>query len=63
MANEACDGEHVSVNGKRAKASYDVKVGDKITVSLGQSSKTIEVLEINEHTLKENAPSMYKIIS
>lgn len=63
VANEACDAGRVEVNGRVQRASYDVKVGDKITVSLGQSSRTFEVLEINEHALKENASSMYKIIS
>ncbi len=62
VANEACDAGRVEVNGKIARASYDVKVGDKITVSLGQGSRTFEVLEINEHVLKDDAPKMYKIL-
>lgn len=62
VANEACDAGRVEVNGKIARASYDVKIGDKITVSLGQGSRTFEVLEINEHALKEDAPKMYKIL-
>lgn len=62
VANEACDAGRVEVNGKIARASYDVKVGDKIVVSLGQNSRTFEVLEINEHALKEDASKMYKII-
>lgn len=62
VANEACDAGRVEVNGKIARASYDVKVGDKIVVSLGQNSRTFEVLEINEHVLKEDASKMYKII-
>lgn len=62
VANEACDAGRVEVNGKIARASYDVKVGDKITVSLGQGSRSFEVLEINEHVLKEDAPKMYKIL-
>ena len=44
VANDACDGERVSVNGKPAKASYDVKLGDKITVAFGQKSVTVKVL-------------------
>ncbi len=62
VANEACDAGRVEVNGKPARASYDVKVGDKITVSLGQSSRSFEVLEINEHALKEDASKMYKAL-
>ncbi len=62
VANEACDAGRIEVNGKIARASYGVKIGDKITVNLGQSSRTFEVLEINEHALKEDAKKMYKEI-
>lgn len=62
VANEACDAGRVEVNGKVARASYDVKIGDKIKVSLGQNERCYEVFEINEHALKENAADMYKII-
>lgn len=62
VANEACDAGRVEVNGKVARASYDVKIGDKIKVSLGQNERCYEVLEINEYALKENAADMYKII-
>lgn len=62
VANEACDAGRVEVNGKIQRASYDVKVGDKITVNLGQGSRTFEVLEISEHVLKEDAAKMYKIL-
>ena len=62
VANEACDAGRVAVNGKVARASYDVKVGDKITVSLGQGSRTFEVLAVSEHALKEDASKMYKVL-
>lgn len=62
VANEACDAGRVEVNGKIQRASYDVKIGDKITVNLGQGSRTFEVLEISEHALKEDASKMYKIL-
>lgn len=62
VANEACDAGRVEVNGKIQRASYDVKIGDKITVNLGQGSRTFEVLEISEHALKEDATKMYKIL-
>ena len=48
VANDACDSERISVNGKPAKASYNVKVDDKITISFGSKSVTVKVLEINE---------------
>ena len=62
VANEACDAGRVEVNGKVARASYDVKVGDRITVSLGQGSRSYEVTEVLEHALKEDAAKMYKVI-
>ena len=62
VANEACDAGRVEVNGKTARASYDVKVGDEITVSLGQNTRVFKVLLVNEHALKEDASKMYEII-
>lgn len=62
VANEACDAGRVEVNGKPARASYDVKVGDVIKVSLGENQRSFRVLEINEHALKENASKMYEIL-
>lgn len=62
VANEACDAGRVEVNGKVARASYDVKVGDRIKVSLGQNERTYEVLEVVEHALKEDALKMYKVL-
>lgn len=63
VANEACDSERISVNGKNAKASYDVKIGDKITVAFGNRSVTVKVLEIKDTTKKTEASGMYEIIS
>ena len=60
VANEACDAGRIEVNGKVVRASYDVKVGDKITVNLGQNSRSFEVLEVSEHALKEDAANLYK---
>ena len=62
VANEACDGERVSVNGKVSKASYEVKVGDVIEMRFGQRTVRVEVLAISEHTTKADAPAMYKEI-
>ena len=60
VANEACDAGRVEVNGKIARASYDVKAGDIITLNLGQSPKKFQVVEVGEHALKEDASKMYK---
>lgn len=60
VANEACDAGRVEVNGKTARASYDVKAGDEIKVSLGSSEKKYRVLAVNEHALKEDAAKMYE---
>ena len=60
VANEACDGERVSVNGRTAKASYDVKLGDVIEIRFGQRVTKVEVLAVSEHATKSDAPAMYK---
>ena len=62
VANEACDAGKIEVNGRVQRASYDVKVGDKITVNIGIAPKSYEVLEVSEHALKENAANMYKLL-
>ena len=63
VANEACDSERISVNGKNAKASYDVKIGDMITVAFGTKSVTVRVLEIKDTTKKSEASGLYEIVS
>ena len=60
VANEACDAERVSVNGRQVKASYQVKVGDVIEITFGQRSLRVEVIEINENASKASAPAMYR---
>ena len=60
VANEACDGERVSVNGKQVKASYQVKLGDVIEIAFGQRTLKVEVTEIYENANKASAPAMYK---
>jgi len=60
VASEACGGERVSVNGRTAKASYDVKLGDVIEVRFGQRTVKVEVLSISEHATKADAPAMYR---
>ena len=63
VANEACDCDRISVNGKSAKASYNVKIGDQITVAFGSKSVIVKVLDIRETTKKSESVGMYEIIS
>ena len=63
VANEACDSARISVNGKPAKASYDVKLNDLICVTYGSKNVTVKVLDIRETTKKTEAVGMYEIIS
>ena len=60
VANEACDSERVSVNGRVARASYDVKVGDRITIRFGERTLTVEVLSLAESVGKAGAALMYR---
>ena len=62
VANDACDTEHVNVNGRRAKASYDVKVGDVLEITFGQRTLKIRVLAVKETVGKAEASSMYEVI-
>lgn len=62
MANEACDTEHVTVNGRKAKASYDVKVGDIVEITFGERTLRFAVREVLEHVGKDEASSMYEIL-
>ena len=60
VANEACDNGRISVNGRVVKASYDVKVGDKIEISMGTRVVAVEVLQVAENVRKDDAVTMYK---
>ncbi len=62
VANDACDAEHVTVNGRRAKASYDVKEGDVVEIAFGQRVLKFKVLTVKESVAKADAASMYEII-
>ena len=62
VANDACDADHVTVNGRRAKASYDVKVGDVLEITFGQRTLKIRVLEVKETVAKADAAAMYEVI-
>ncbi len=60
MANEACDNGLVSVNGRPARASYEVKVGDRIALRLGVREVTVEVLSVQETVRQADAAALYK---
>ena len=62
VANDACDAEHVTVNGRPAKASYDVKEGDIIAVTFGQRTLKVKVIDVKEYTAKADASSLYEVI-
>ena len=62
VANDACDTSHVSVNGRPAKASYDVKENDLIVVTFGERTLTVRVLSVKEHFTKADAASMYEVV-
>ena len=63
VANEACDNTRVNVNGRPAKASYDVKVGDRIEIQFGARTVAVEVLQVAENVRKDDAVGMYREIT
>jgi ribosomal 50S subunit-recycling heat shock protein len=62
VANEACDAGRVMVNGKVAKASQDIKVGDIIEVGFGNKQVKAEVLTVQETVRKEEAKEMFRYL-
>ena len=60
VANEACDNERVSVNGRPARASYEGKVGDVIAIRFGERTLTVEVLSVQENAGKAEASALYR---
>ncbi|MCM1497869.1 MAG: RNA-binding S4 domain-containing protein [Clostridium sp.] len=62
VANDACDAGRVMVNGKVAKASTDVKPGDRIDIEFGNKKVAVEVTQIMESTKKEDAKEMFKYL-
>lgn len=60
VANDACDAARITVNGKPAKASYQVKVGDLIEIAFGQRTMRVEVLDVADHVLKSDASGLYR---
>ena len=62
MANEACDNGLVCVNGRPARASYEVKEGDRITLRLGAREVTVEVVSVQETVRQADAAGLYRQI-
>ena len=62
VANEACDAGRVVVNGKIARASYDVKEGDVIEINLGQKPLKVKVVKVSEYATKDTAAEAYTVI-
>ena len=62
VANEACDNGRISVNGRVFKASYEVKVGDRIEISMGARTVAVEVVQVADNVRKDDAGAMYKEI-
>lgn len=62
VANEACDAGRVLVNGKPARASYDVKAGDVLELSLGMRTLRAQVVSVQEYAGKEDASSLYRLL-
>ena len=62
MANEACDNGLVTVNGKPARASYDVKPGDRIAIRFGQRTLEVEVLTVADNVGKAEAAAMLPVL-
>ena len=60
VANEACDNQRVSVNGRPVRASYEVKPGDVVELRFGERAVKVEVLSVNEHAGKAEAAALYK---
>ena len=60
VANEACDNGRISVNGRVVKASYEVKEGDRIEISMGTRTVAVEVLQVADNVRKDDAAEMYR---
>ena len=60
VANDACDNDRVMVNGRDAKASYQVKLGDVIEIAFGNRVLRVEVTDITENAKKADAAAMYR---
>lgn len=62
VAKDACQGDKVYLNGKIVKPSTEVKIGDIIEIAYGDRRLKVEVININEKAMKDEAKEMYKVI-
>lgn len=62
VANEACDAGRVSINGRPAKASADVKAGDIIAIQFGNKEVKVEVISVQETVKKEDAANLFRYL-
>ena len=62
VANDACDAAHVTVNGRPAKASYDVKIGDVVEITFGSRTLKVKVSDVKETVGKNDASSLYEVL-
>lgn len=60
VANEACDNQRVTANGRPVKASYDVKTGDVLELRFGERTVKVEVLLVADNVGKADAAAMYR---
>ena len=63
VANEACSGGRVSVNGKSVKPSYSLKVGDEVEIAFGEGALKFKVLNLKETVKKDDAATLYEILN
>lgn len=63
VANEACSGGRVSVNGKSVKPSYSLKVGDEVEIAFGEGTLKFKVLNLKETVKKDEAATLYEILN
>ena len=62
VANEACSGGRVEVNGKDVKPAYNLKIGDVVEIAFGESNLKFRVLNLKETVKKDEASSLYEVI-
>lgn len=62
VANELCDAKHVEVNGKIARASYEVKTDDVISIQMGARQIRAKVKDVREFATKDDAALMYELL-
>ena len=62
VSNEACDAGRILVNGKVARASYEVKENDLISIQMGTRPIKVRVLKVSEYATKEDASTHYTVV-